>query len=130
MKNNKSGLSAIEAMIVIVIVALVLAMLVPGCQYIGGGCGSFGPTTRQIVTVETKHVDSGESSHYMVGTDAGVFEVQNGFFLGIYDADDVYAKLRIGGRYQVTTKGNRVVNFWLKEYPYIVSIEELSAPKK
>jgi prepilin-type N-terminal cleavage/methylation domain-containing protein len=130
MKNKKSGYTLVEIMIVLVIIGLVVAIAMPLIASIVHGVGSLGPTRRQIVTVESAHVDVKEGgSHYMVGTDAGVFELENGFFLGIYNADELYAKLKKGGRYAITTKGNKAIGFWMQEYPYIVSIEEMPSSK-
>ena len=37
-----------------------------------------------------------------------------------------YAKMKEGKRYRLRTKGNKVVGFFLQEYPYITSVESLS----
>jgi hypothetical protein len=112
--------------------AIIIFLLIAGrCTYgISAGVGVFGPTKQLMVTVETKHVDvSGDSdyqrSHYMVTTDAGVFEVDNGLLLGIWNADEMYGMLKEGRRYVITTEGNRVVNMFFQKYPYIIKVMEV-----
>lgn len=129
-KNNKSAFTLIEVMIVLVIVSLLLAMLFPVGYRIAKGAGSFGPTRSEEITVTRLYVDySGgkysQSSHYMVGTDKGVFEVNNGLFLGLWNADELYSKLKEGQRYRITTEGNKVVGFWLQSYPYITAVDSI-----
>jgi len=90
------------------------------------GTGGFGPERVVTVTVERLYVDhNGHNSSYMVGTDEGVFEVDNGWMLGIYNADEVYSSLKEGHTYRVVTKGNKVVNPWIQEYPYIVDVSQV-----
>jgi hypothetical protein len=90
------------------------------------GLGGCGPTRTQEIVVQRLYVDnSGETSHYMVGTDCGVFEVDNGLFLGMWNADEVYSKLKEQKRYRVVTKGNKVVGMFLQSYPYIVQVTEI-----
>lgn len=111
------------------IVILVLGLLIGRPFIFGiGGCG---PTNVvQNVTVTDKKIDvegggrdKKVESHYMVYTDAGVYEVDNGIMLGMWNADEVYAKLIVGKTYTLTTKGNRVVNFFYQEYPYITNVQ-------
>ncbi len=130
-KTKKSAFSIVEIMIAIVIVGLVLATLFPISYRIAKGAGSFGPTRSEEITVTRLYVDysggkKSQSSHYMVGTDKGVFEVDNGILLGLWNADELYAKLKEGQRYRVTTEGNKVVGFWLQSYPYITAVEPLT----
>jgi hypothetical protein len=119
----------VEVLIVLVIVGLVLAMVIPAVQYIGGGAGVWGPTRTQEVLVQRLYVDSGGgkngSSHYMVGTDKGVFEVDNGVLLWQWNSDELYAQMKEGKRYRIRTEGNKVVGFFLQEYPYITAVEPL-----
>jgi hypothetical protein len=130
-KNSKSTFSFVELMIVLSIVGLVMAILFPLGYRIAKGAGSFGPTRTEEITVTRLYVDysggkDSQSSHYMVGTDKGVFEVDNGLFLGLWNADELYARLKEGQRYRVTTEGNKVVGFWLQSYPYITAVEPLT----
>jgi hypothetical protein len=96
------------------------------------GIGGFGPTNEHTVTVQRLYVDysgsgDSQSSHYMVGTDNGVYEVDNGILLGLWNADELYSRLHEGKTYEITTKGNRVVNILYQKYPYIVAVKELPA---
>ena len=92
------------------------------------GIGGFGPTRTWDVTVTRLYVDTGkDKSHYMVGTDRGVFEVANGFILGLWNADELYARLQVGHHYALTTRGKRVVNFMFQHYPYVVGVQEVLA---
>ena len=93
------------------------------------GVGGWGPQQTWDILVTGKHVDysgSGDEkkSHYMVGTDQGAFEVDNGWLLGIWNADDLYGKMQENHRYHITTKGNRHANFFMQEYPYIIKVEQ------
>jgi hypothetical protein len=98
------------------------------------GVGGWGPENRvQGATVTRTYVDfsgTGENreSHYMVATDKGVFEVNNGWMLGVWNADEIYGRLKPGEKYDFTTKGNRVVNWYAQEYPYITSATLSSSP--
>ena len=96
------------------------------------GVGGFGPEEKYEVLVTRLYVDvsgGGEDtaveSSYMVGTDKGVFEVDNGYLLNVWNADEIYSKLEVGKRYKITTKGKRYTNAFLQEYPYIVRVEEI-----
>jgi len=93
-----------------------------------GGCQTHGLGTisELTVTIEDKYVDTssskeGNSSSYMVSTDKGVFEVNNGIFLGIWNADEIYSSLKKGKTYNVQVKGKKVVNFIMQQYPYIIA---------
>jgi hypothetical protein len=60
----------------------------------------------------------------MVGTDKGVFEVQNHLIpIQLFNSDELYSKLEVGKTYTVTTKGNKVVNWLMQQYPYIIDIK-------
>ena len=91
-----------------------------------GGHG-WGPYHEVDATITRAYVDTGDKhSHYMVGTDNGVFEVQNGFLLGVYNADEIYSKFRENHKYHIKTKGNKIVWwFGIQEYPYVVKADEL-----
>jgi len=118
--NKRSNPSSMGCGILLLITGLIFARII-----IGFSTGGTGPTNNLVVTVESKHIDtSHKESHYMVVTDKGAFEVANGLFLGIYNADEVYGHMQQGKTYAVTTKGVRMVNLFMQEYPYIVSATE------
>lgn len=92
------------------------------------GVGGFGPTETQTVTVNKTYIDmsgtkESTSSHYIVSTDKGSFEVDNGILLGVWNADDIYGKIVTGKTYKITTKGKRYQNFFIQEFPYIIKVE-------
>lgn len=94
------------------------------------GIGGWGPTTTTAeATVTGKHIDisggkGSKQSHYMVNTDKGTFEVDNGIMLGIWNADEIYGKLEINKVYNITAQGNKVVGWFYQEYPYITRVEK------
>lgn len=113
-----------------VIVGLVIVLAVGGYT-MSLGVGAWGPTRTWEVTVNRLYVDYSGSdenrqSHYMVGTDQGVFECDNGWLLGVWNADELYSRLVAGRRYRITTEGNRVVGIFFQEYPYITSVQPLA----
>jgi hypothetical protein len=88
------------------------------------GVDGFGPIKEHTITVERLYVDGGKQSHYMVGTDKGVFEVQNHLIpIQIFNSDELYSKLEVGKTYNVTVKGNKVLNWFMQQYPYIIEIK-------
>jgi hypothetical protein len=94
------------------------------------GVDGFGPTNVTETKVVRLYVDRGShSSHYMIGTEAGVFEVQNRLILGIYNADEIYSKIQEGKTYRITAKGNKVVNWFFQEYPLVLSAEPIGGAK-
>jgi hypothetical protein len=110
---------------VVIILSLVFIM---GC---GPNMAAFDEAQSVDATVTNKYVDmsgnkeDGIESHYMVGTDKGVFEVNNSLFMNIWNADELYNKLVVGKKYTITYKGQRVVNLVMQYYPYIVEVEEV-----
>jgi hypothetical protein len=87
------------------------------------GVHGFGPEKEMTIQVQRLYVDSGKSSHYMVGTDQGVLEVSNFIFpVQIFNSDEIYSQLEVGKTYSVTVKGNKVLNWWFQEYPYIIKV--------
>jgi hypothetical protein len=113
----------------IAIVTIILAM---GGYMLSGpimGTHGFGPTNTVTVTVVKTYVDTstGENgdSHYMVATNKGVFECNNGWWLGVWNCDEIFGQLAQGKTYTIKTKGNKVVNFFMQEYPYILSVQEI-----
>jgi hypothetical protein len=92
------------------------------------GVYPFGDRATQTVTIQRLYVDvsgtkESTSSHYMVGTDKGTFEVDNSLWLWLWNADELYSKLEQGKSYKIETKGRKVVNFLFQSYPGIVRIE-------
>lgn len=112
---------------VYVVCSLILVALLFGLWF-SFGIGGMGPTNNVTATVISKHVDtegvSGDvSSSYMVVTDNGTFEVDNGLLLELWNADELYGVIQIGKTYTFTTKGNRYTNMFIQVYPYIVNFE-------
>lgn len=94
---------------------------------VGLGLFPFGPEQEVNAKVQRLYVDvSGDTqhtkSHYMVGTDKGVFEVSNSLWLWMWDADKRYSQLQVDMNYQLEVKGNELVNFLFQEYPRILSV--------
>ena len=78
------------------------------------------------VTIIDKHIDHSEDgSFYMVTTDKGVFEVNNGLFINVWNADEIYGNLTIGKKYHIRTKGIKEVDFLVQMFPYIVEYKEI-----
>lgn len=100
-----------------------------GCAAAAGdGSWGFGEDERAVeVLVNDKHEDHAQNSgsSYMVGTDQGTYEVDNGFILGMWDADEVYGSIKVGGRYRFTVQGSTTASWWTQTYPYITKVEEL-----
>jgi hypothetical protein len=102
-----------------IFVVAVLA-IIAGINYCTGTDG-FGPERDEQITVQRLYVDK---SSYMVGTDKGVYEVQNFILpIQIFNSDELYSKLEVGKTYSVTLKGNKVLNPIMQQYPYIISIK-------
>jgi hypothetical protein len=109
-------------------ILILLSMLIPfeviNYAY---GVNGFGPVQEQVITVERLYVDGGKSSHYMVGTDKGVLEVSNFIFpIQIFNSDEIYSQLLVGKTYHIKTKGNKILNWWYQEYPYIMEVKEIT----
>jgi prepilin-type N-terminal cleavage/methylation domain-containing protein len=121
----KKAFTLIELLVVIAIIAILSTILFGGIKGCSGGAFPFGPERNLTVTVKRLYVDyDGEYSHYMVGTDQGVFEVDNSLMLGIYNADELYSYLEEEKTYNIITKGNQVTNWFMQEYPCIISAYE------
>ena len=89
------------------------------------GCFPWGPTREVTATVTRLYVDNNgdAGSSYMVGTDAGVFEVDNSLWLWKWNADHRYSQLKEGQKYRLTVKGNEVVGFLFQSYGGIIAVE-------
>jgi hypothetical protein len=107
---------------------VVLLVVLTPFTYLIFGIGGCGPTrTVQDATVNRLYVDvSSNESHYMVGTDKGVFEVDNGLILWIWNSDEIYSSIQEGKAYNFTTKGNKIVNMFFQRYPYIINVHPVS----
>lgn len=122
MSNNR-GFTLVELIACILMVLILVVLISGGCACDVGGMG---PTNHVTGTVLSKHFDSTkDGSNFMVTTDNGTFEVDNGFLLDTWNADELYGSIVIGKKYSFTTKGNKHVNFWMQSYPYIVSAQEV-----
>jgi hypothetical protein len=116
-------------MVIVVPIILFIGIM---CSFIfinySFGVKGFGPERDLDIKVTRLYVDysgdkESQSSHYMVGTDQGVFEVSNFWFpFTLFNSDELYSKLEVGKTYKVTVKGNKVLNFWFQQYPYIIKI--------
>ncbi len=126
-KQWLSRQTIVELLIYFCILAIVyLLFFVP----IYHGQGWFGKKSNVDCTVQRLYVDmSGRSSHYMVGTDKGVYEVGNGFLIGIWNADEIYADIKEGRSYHFTTRGNKALGMFYQYYPFIVKVEPLTKPE-
>jgi len=113
---------------VVIIIAMILLVVIPHVAY---GIFPFGPYREvKAATINRLYVDIGTvgditKSSYMVGTDKGVFEIDNSIFMGIYNADELYSSIRVGKTYDLTTKGNKVLGWFFQEYPFIINIAEV-----
>lgn len=87
------------------------------------GVNGFGPEYVNNVTINRLYVDGGRSSHYMVGTDKGVYEIKNFLYpVQLFNCDELYSKLEVGKTYLVKIKGNKVTNWYMQQYPYIIEV--------
>jgi prepilin-type N-terminal cleavage/methylation domain-containing protein len=121
--NKQSGFTLIE---LLVVVAIILILFCGVFHSPIMGFFPFGPEKQIEAKVERLYVDRGnEKSYYMVGTDNGVFEVDDSVWLGIYNSDELYARLKEGESYILTTKGVKMTNFFFREYPHIIEINKL-----
>ena len=115
-------------LVVIVIVALVAAIIAIPMSH---GIGYWGPERTWTATVTDKWIDTesdgdgGRQSHYMVSTDKGVFECDNSLLLGIWNADEIYGQLDEDKTYTIKTRGNGCKRWYIQEYPYVISVEEV-----
>jgi hypothetical protein len=126
MRKNKGDILVdfICVLLAVVLLGLVVGSAV-GLKF-AFGVFPFGPETQITVKVERVYVDAGnKASHYMIGTDQGVFEVDNNLWLWMWNADELYAKIEPGHTYRFTIKGHKVLNWWFQKYPGVISAKEL-----
>jgi len=123
-------LTLIELLVIITIACIGLVIVASLLVYPMLGMFPFGPKSSVEVTVERLYVDysggkdSGESS-YMVGTDKGVFEVNNSIINGIYNCDEIYSGIKVDQKYVFNIRGNKVTNILFQEYPYIIGVKPI-----
>ena len=117
-----------EGCVVVFVIGVVLLVFALICIGPILGTFPFGPTREVTAIVNRLYVDNmGEQgSAYMVGTDAGVFEVDNSLWLWKWNADYRYSQLKEGKTYRLTVKGNEVVWFLFQCYGGIIGIEEIN----
>lgn len=92
------------------------------------GLYPFGPKRSLVIKVERLYVDySGgkdtPNSHYMVGTDQGVFECGNSWWLGIWNSDEIYSSLKQGESYRIDVKGRKMLNMIVQKFPGIIAVQ-------
>jgi len=112
-----------------ILTLVILLLFTPyGCGQMTGD-GSWGGGKRQIINAKilSKHVDISQSgkmsnTHYMVTTDRGTFEIENGWIIDVWDADELYGKLVIGKTYNLTIQGDQLTNFLFQQYPFVIKV--------
>ena len=109
------------------IVLFVVLLIASLCAWPVMGIFPFGPERHELVVIKRLYIDysggsDSASSAYMVGTDKGVFEVDNSLYLGIFNADEIYAQMQEGMTCTVRVVGHKYVNFFLQQYPGITSV--------
>jgi len=110
---------------VVLTLGLIVLIIVTVCATLAVGVYPFGPEKVITVKVTRLYVDTlpeGGGSAYMVATDKGVFEVEDSVLLGIFNSDEIYGAMKADETYTIVTKGNRVVNFLMQEYPSIIKV--------
>lgn len=128
--KNRSGFVLMKVMILLAILAVVAALAFAIIAPPMMGVFPFGPESNVVAKVDRLYVDysggkDSSSSHYMVGTDVGVFEVNNSIWLWMWDADKRYAKIKEGGTYKFRVKGSEVLGLLFQEYRGIISVEQV-----
>jgi len=128
MKRNRGIGSISLPVVVVLVVSIVIGLLLFLRPVLG--IYPFGPREQVTATVDRVYVDysgTGDSqeSSYMVATDHGVFEVDNSLWLGIWNADKTYGKIKEGHTYRFEVKGREVLNLFFQEYPGITTASEV-----
>lgn len=77
-------------------------------------------------TVEDKWIKrSGEDDVYLVQCDNEIYEISDLIFKGKFNSSDIYANLKVGNTYEITTTGYRVEFFsWYKNINEYKMIED------
>lgn len=76
--------------------------------------GSLGYQNEEIsnCTVEDKWIKrSGQDDVYLVQCDNEIYEISDLMFKGKFNSSDIYANLKVGNTYEITTTGYRVEFF-------------------
>ena len=85
------------------------------------GTGGFGPEYVDQVTIKKLYTD--RHARYMARTDRGLYKISNFLYpIRFVDCDEMYSKLEVGKTYLVKIKGNKVINQFIQEYPYIIEV--------
>ena len=126
--RRRFGFTLIEALVVLAIVAILAAVLIPGC--VGGSQQNSGPAapsagfgrSTAVVTIEQKEVVKGESGkeYYFYTAEDGLFVSEDDLFKGKFGSSDLYYQLKIGRKYEIEYTGWR--NAAWKQYPNILRI--------
>lgn len=93
------------------------------------GAYPFGPQrVVEDAKVQRAYIDysgdkDSQQSHYMIGTDKGVFEVDNSTWLWIWNADEIYSQVEEGKVYDFHIKGNKIINPFFQIYPGVTKVE-------
>lgn len=125
MKKNK-GAYVIEWLILTHVVSVILCVVIYTMVFPIYGLFPFGPVKTVEVKVERLYVDhSNNGSDYMVGTDKGVFECDDSYINGIFNADEIYSNLKEGKRYLLTVRGRKLTNMIWKEYPNVLAVKSI-----
>jgi hypothetical protein len=120
--KSKMGFGLVGLIVLIFIILVAAAIMVKPVV----GLFPFGPQSEVTAKVSRLYVDySGEESSYMVGTDRGVFEVDNSLWLRLWDADKRYSEIKEGGTYRFRVKGREMLNILFQSYPGIVAVEQV-----
>ncbi len=110
------------------VVVVLFCMLPYGCgQMLGDGSWGGGEHRTIRATVQSKHVDVGSagktsSTSYMVTTDKGTFEIENGWIMSIWNADEMYGRLEVGKTYTLDVQGDQLTNFMFQQYPFVTGV--------
>ena len=119
--DSDAGMHAVAALILLFLCGGLIWVNVAFDRMLG--IGGFGPVNQYSVTVISKHIDAQkDSSSYMVTTDHGVFEVDNGPLLDVWNADVIYGSILPNQNYCFTAKGNTVTTWYAQQYPYIQKV--------
>ena len=114
---NKKGITSIEVIVVLVIIAILTPLLV-----VGIGSKITTDTNVTITVMEKESVRTGKGSKYLIFTTTEVFECTDSWFDGKFNSSDFYSRIKVGQTYTVDTRGKRIP-FW-SMYRNIVRIKE------
>ena len=99
--------------------ALLLCVLIPV------SCIGIYRSTAETITItisEKERVSSKDSSQYLIWSEKGeVFSVEDTISFGVFNASDLYGKLKPGKKYKVRVAGWRIA--FLSSYRNIIEIK-------